>query len=190
MPVHATRLAGFHPTKALSAVPARWSIVVVLLASLPAPAAVAQTVRQDTAQQNVVVYTQSPDRVADALTAVLVARSELPAAMAPEVTTSLVQTVEERREGRLSGRSISLDRAGLERLIPPQYARHVSDAGGRYVVSVIFQQIEDGGTRLTVIPIIIAAVPGAHGPLGGRLLRSNGLIESEIFQAMAAQLGG
>jgi hypothetical protein len=189
MPVHAARLARPHPAKLHTSL-VRWGIVVVLLALLPAPAAGARAVPQDSAQQNVVVYTQAPSQVADALTAVLVARTELPAAMAPEVRTSFMQTMEERREGRLSGQSMALDRAGLERLIPQEYMQHVSDAGGRYVVGVVFEQTDDGGTRVTVIPTIIASVPGAHGPLGGRVLRSNGTLESEIFQAMAAELGG
>ncbi len=142
------------------------------------------------AGQNVAVYTQSPRQVADALTSILVERKELPAAAAPELATGLAAAVEEREEGRFSSQSVDLSREDLQGLVPEEFRQYVSDAGGRYVVSITLQPGGEGGTRVTIVPTLIATVPAADGPLGGRILRSNGTLESEIFQAMAARLGG
>lgn len=149
-----------------------------------------QVDRQMQEQQNVAVYTQSPREVIDALTAVLVARGELPAAQVSRLGTSVMAAVAERQQGQISSQSVDLNREELERLVPEEYRRYVGDEGGRYVLSIIVQPEGESGTRVTVVPTIIVTIPGAEGPLGGRVVRSNRTLETAVFQAMAARLGG
>lgn len=144
--------------------------------------------REMQAQQNVASYTQSPRQVGEAVTAVLVQRKELAADIAPQVTADLATAAERREPGHLSSKSMKVTREDLLRMVAEPFRKFVGDAGGRYVVNITVEPTEGGGARVRVIPTIIATVPGAEGPLGGRVLRSNGTIESEILQAIAARL--
>lgn len=140
-------------------------------------------------QQNFAVYSQSPNQVVDALTSVMVGREELSADLVSQLTPSLLSAFQDHNEARLSSQSISLDKAGLENLVPAEFQRFVSDAGGRYVLSLSLAPAADGGVRVTVTPTIIATVGGGEGPLGGRPLPSNGTLESSVLDALTRRLG-
>ena len=140
-------------------------------------------------QQNFAVYSQSPGQVVDALTSILVLRDELAADVAPQLGTNLLTAFQQRDEAQLSSQSISLSTTELQNLIPEEFRRFVSDAGGRYVLSITLVPAADGGLRVSVTPTIIATVGGGEGPLGGRPLPSNGTLESSVLQAMSERLG-
>lgn len=140
-------------------------------------------------QQNFAVYTQSPSRVIDALTSVLVDRSALSAEVVPDLGTSLVSAFQDRAEARLNSESVLLSRDELVDLVPEEFRRFVGDAGGRYVVTLTLEPAPDGGTRVTVTPTLIATVGGGEGPMGGRPLPSNGTLESSILGAISNRLG-
>ena len=142
------------------------------------------------AQQGVAVYTQSLGEVANAMSAILVERNELPAEMAEAYTRQVAAAVEAGEPSRMSSGAVAVGRDQLERLIPSEQQRYLSDAGGRYVLNITMEPTDDGRTRVTIVPTIIATVPEAYGPMGGRVLRSNGTLEAEIFRAMAGRFRG
>ncbi len=135
-------------------------------------------------------YTQSPRQVGEAVTAALVQRGELSAASAQEVNAALAAYAERGEPGQMSSQSMDVGREDLLGMVAEPFRKFVGDAGGRYVVNITVEQTAAGGARVTVVPIIIATVREADGPLGGRVLRSNGTIEAAILQAVTARLGG
>jgi hypothetical protein len=139
--------------------------------------------------QNFAVYTQSPSRVVDALTAELVARDALSADLASELGTSLVDAFTTGQDTRFSSQSVSLVSDELAKLVPEEFRRFIGDEGGRYVLELDLEPAPDAGLRLTVTPTIIATVRGGEGPLGGRPLPSNGSLESSILEALSRRLG-
>ncbi len=141
-------------------------------------------------QQNFAVYAQSPNRVVETLTSVLVGRSELSADLAGQLGGGLLTAIREQREAQLNSQSVNVDRGGLGRLVPEEYRRFIGDEGGRYVLSITLEPAADGGLRVTVNPTIIATVRGGEGPLGGRPLPSNGALESAVLQSISERLGG
>ncbi len=118
--------------------------------------------------QNFAVYTQSPSRVAEALTAELVQRNALSSDLAVDLGTSLVDALAAGEESQFSSESVSLARDELAGLVPEEFRRFIGDEGGRYVLELSMEPAADGGLRLTVTPTIIATVRGGEGPLGGR----------------------
>lgn len=140
--------------------------------------------------QNVATFDESPARVIEALTGVLQVRGALSADMVPELRTGLLQSFQSQSEAQLSSRSVAVDAAELARLVPEDVRRFIGDEGGRYVLELTLEPAPDGGTRLTVNPVIIATVGGGEGPLGGRPLPSNGSLESSIFEALRGRLRG
>lgn len=146
--------------------------------------------RQQRGQQNVADYTQSPREVGQAVTAALVQRGELPAARAEAVNTLIASATDRGERGQLSSQSMEVSREDLLDLVAEPFERFVGEAGGRYVVTVTVEPTAAGGARVTVIPTIIATVREADGPLGGRVLRSNGTLEAAILQSITASLGG
>jgi hypothetical protein len=108
----------------------------------------------------------------------------------PGLRTDLLDSFQSQREAQLSSRSIAVDAAELARLVPEDVRRFIGDQGGRYVLELTLEPAPDGGTRLTVNPVIIATVEGGEGPLGGRPLPSNGSLESSIFEALRGRLRG
>ncbi len=135
-------------------------------------------------------YTQSPQQVSEAVTAALVQRGELAAGTAPEANAFMARAVERGEPGQLSSQSMDVGRGALLEMVAEPFRKFVGDAGGRYVVNITVEPTAAGGARVTVVPIIIATVRGADGPLGGRVLRSNGTIEAAILQAVTTGLGG
>jgi hypothetical protein len=123
---------------------------------------------QMTGFQNFAVYTQSPSRVAEALTAELVQRNALSSDLAVDLGTSLVDALAAGEESQFSSESVSLARDELAGLVPEEFRRFIGDEGGRYVLELSMEPAADGGLRLTVTPTIIATVRGGEGPLGGR----------------------
>ncbi|MGD2216010.1 MAG: hypothetical protein PVJ64_04615 [Gemmatimonadales bacterium] len=148
-----------------------------------------ETDGQMTDIQNFAVFSQSPDRVVDALTAVLVESGALSAERAPELGTSLVDAFATGQEGFLNSQSVSLDSDDLARLVPEEYRRFIGEEGGRYVLELTLKPAADGGLRVEVTPTIIATVRGGEGPLGGRPLPSNGTLENSILQSLSRRLG-
>ena len=140
--------------------------------------------------QNVATFDASPARVIEALTGVLQVRGALSADLVPGLRTDLLDSFQSQREAQLSSRSIAVDAAELARLVPEDVRRFIGDQGGRYVLELTLEPAPDGGTRLTVNPVIIATVEGGEGPLGGRPLPSNGSLESSIFEALRGRLRG
>jgi hypothetical protein len=149
-----------------------------------------ETDGQMTDIQNFAVFSQSPDRVVDALTATLVESGALSADLAPELGTSLVDAYRTSQEGFLSSQSVALGSDDLARLVPEEYRRFIGEEGGRYVLELTLRVAADGGLRLEVNPTIIATVRGGEGPLGGRPLPSNGTLESSILDSLTRRLGG
>jgi hypothetical protein len=149
-----------------------------------------QTDEQMREFQNFAIFDQSPSRVVEALTSVLVDRDALSADLVPELRTSLIDAFSARQEARLNSESVSLGREQLVRLVPEEFRRFIGDEGGRYVLELSLEPAPDGGLRLTVTPTIIATVRGGEGPLGGRPLPSNGTLESTILEALTRRLGG
>jgi hypothetical protein len=139
--------------------------------------------------QNFAVYTQSPSRVAEALTAELVQRNALSSDLAVDLGTSLVDALAAGEESQFSSESVSLARDELAGLVPEEFRRFIGDEGGRYVLELSMEPAADGGLRLTVTPTIIATVRGGEGPLGGRPLPSNGTLESSILESLNRRLG-
>lgn len=149
-----------------------------------------ETDGQMTDFQNFAVYSQSPGRVVDALTAVLVERDALSADLAADLGTSLVDAFTANQEALLNSQSVSLGTDELARLVPEEFRQFIGDEGGRYVLELSLKPAADGGLSVTVTPTIIATVRGGEGPLGGRPLPSNGTLESSILQALTRRLGG
>jgi hypothetical protein len=149
-----------------------------------------ETDGQMTDIQNFAVFSQSPDRVVDALTATLVESGALSADLAPELGTGLVDAFTTRQEGVLSSQSVSLATDDLARLVPEEYRRFIGEEGGRYVLELTLKVAADGGLRVEVTPTIIATVRGGEGPLGGRPLPSNGTLENSILDSLTRRLGG
>ncbi len=149
-----------------------------------------ETDGQMTDIQNFAVFSQSPDRVVDALTAVLVESGALSADLAPELGTSLVDAFAAGQEGFLNSQSVSLASDDLARLVPEEYRQFIGEEGGRYVLELTLKVAVDGGLRVEVKPTIIATVRGGEGPLGGRPLPSNGTLESSILRSLSRRLGG
>lgn len=145
---------------------------------------------QMSTSQNVATFDASPTRVIEALTGVLQVRGALSADMVPELRTDLIESFQSQREAQLSSRSVAVEAAELARLVPEDVRRFIGDEGGRYVLELTLEPAPDGGTRLTVNPVIIATVGGGEGPLGGRPLPSNGSLESSIFEALRSRLRG
>ncbi|NNG15322.1 MAG: hypothetical protein HKM89_02495 [Gemmatimonadales bacterium] len=162
-----------------------WSGFVPLLAA----ACTYDSGGEMTGFQNFAVYTQGPDRVADALTAELVQRNALSPDMATELGTSFVDAFAAGRESQFNSESVSLARDELARLVPEEFRKFIGDEGGRYVLELSMEPAADGGLRLTVTPTIIATVRGGEGPLGGRPLPSNGTLESSILESLSRRLG-
>ncbi|UCF19138.1 MAG: hypothetical protein JSU87_14595 [Gemmatimonadota bacterium] len=177
-----------HPFRARLFPPFRLSLGLMLSATAVAAPSSAQ--EREPPPQAVAVYQQGLGDVANAMTAILVERNELPASMAEAYTTHVAAAVEAGETTRMSSGSVAIGRAELERLIPAEQQRYLNAAGGRYVLNVTMEPMEGGGTRVTIVPTIIATVPEAYGPMGGRVLRSNGTLEAEIFEAMAGRFGG
>jgi hypothetical protein len=148
-----------------------------------------ETDGQMTDIQNFAVFTQSPGRVVDALTAVLVESGALSSELAPQLGTSLVDAFTTRQEGFLNSQSVSLGTDDLARLVPEEYRHFIGDEGGRYVLELTLKPAVDGGLRVEVTPTIIATVRGGEGPMGGRPLPSNGTLESSIIRSLSRRLG-
>lgn len=182
----AERVGGARRPRSLSSTVPRGSLALCLAVS-GSLACSFQDAMKD--QQNFAVYSQSPGQVVDALTSILVLRDELAADVAPQLGTNLLTAFQQRDEAQLTSQSISLGTTELQNLIPEEFRRFVSDAGGRYVLSITLVPAADGGLRVSVTPTIIATVGGGEGPLGGRPLPSNGTLESSVLQAMSERLG-
>lgn len=144
---------------------------------------------QMSTSQNTATFDRSPERVIEALTGALQVRDALSAEMVPELRTSLLDAFQSQREAHLSSRSVPVGSDELARLVPEEVRRFIGEQGGRYVLELTLEPAPDGGTRLTVNPVIIATVGGGEGPLGGRPLPSNGSLESSIFDALRERLG-
>jgi hypothetical protein len=138
--------------------------------------------------QNFAVFSQSPSRVVDALTGVLVDNDALSADMVSELGTSLVDQYAAGQVAQLSSQSVALGTDDLARLVPEEFRHFIGDEGGRYVLELTLEPAADGGLRLTVTPTIIATVRGGEGPLGGRPLPSNGTLESSILSSLSNRL--
>jgi hypothetical protein len=149
-----------------------------------------ETGDQMSGMQNFAVFTQPPGRVVDALTAELVSRDALSAALADELEAGVLSAFNAQREAFLNSESVALDSDDLARLVPEEFRRFIGDEGGRYVLELTMEPAPDGGLRLTVTPTIIATVEGGEGPLGGRPLPSNGTLESSILESLTRRLGG
>lgn len=133
------------------------------------------------------VFSESPRAVIEALSAVLVERGELAAEAAGEFEESAVAAFDSSGEAEMSSESRELARTDLEALVREDARHYVRDGGGRYVVSIAVEAA-DGGTRVTVVPTIVAYVPGMENPLGGRPLPSNGTLERAILEAVGERL--
>ena len=145
---------------------------------------------QMSSSQSTATFDASPSRVVEVLTGTLQQRQALSAEMVPGLRTSLLESLQSGREAQLSSRSMSVGAEELAGLVPEDVRRFIGDEGGRYVLEMTIEPAPDGGTRLTVNPVIIATVGGGEGPLGGRPLPSNGSLERAIFDALRGRLGG
>jgi hypothetical protein len=168
----------------------RLTQALVLLATGLTFACTYETDDQMSQIRNFAVFTQPPNRVVDALTAELVARSALSADLADELEAGVLGAFNERREALLNSESVALGSEDLARLVPEEFRRFIGDEGGRYVLELTMEAAPDGGLRLSVTPTIIATVEGGEGPLGGRPLPSNGTLESSILDSLVRRLGG
>lgn len=145
---------------------------------------------QMSSSQNTATFAASPERVIEALTGELQQRQALSAEMVPGLRTELLEGFQSQREAHLSSRSVPVGADELAGLVPEDVRQFIGDEGGRYVLELTLEPAPDGGTRLTVSPVIIATVGGGEGPLGGRPLPSNGSLERAIFDALRGRLGG
>ena len=130
---------------------------------------------------NVIPLPDNPDEVLRALIAVLVRRDEIEAEVGQRL---LAQDAQSRLE--LTGQSVEVNRDRLVALVPTESAKYVTSVGGRYVVGAILDRRPDGGTGLTLRPVLIAT--GGGGPLGGRPLPSNGTLERQLLNELNAEL--
>jgi hypothetical protein len=170
--------------------PNRQTQFAVALATVCAFACSYDTGGQMTDFQNFAVYNQSPSQVVDALTGALVGQGALSADLAEQLESSVIDAFNTRSTAFLSSESVGLGSADLARLVPDEFRHFIGDEGGRYVLEFSLEPAADGGLRITVTPTIIATVRGGEGPLGGRPLPSNGMLENTILQAVSEQLGG
>jgi len=166
------------------------SAIAVPLAALLAFACTPGPDGQMSSSQNTATFAAGPGQVIEALTGVLQARQALSADMVPGLRTSLLESLQSQRQAQLSSRSVAAGAEELAGLVPEDMRRFIGDEGGRYVLELTIEPAPDGGTRLTVNPVIIATVGGGEGPLGGRPLPSNGSLERAIFEALRGRLAG
>ncbi len=169
-----------------------FTTAALVLAAAPAAAHGQQPPTPFTATQQagVAVYTSPPATVIQALTSLLQERGEMAAEALPELQTALLSDLESRNRAQANSQESVVDRAQLEGLVTQAARSFVRDDGGRYLVSFTVEPDAAGGTRVTVVPVIIGAVPASDGPLGGRVLPSNGSLEQTLLTALAARLPG
>jgi hypothetical protein len=101
---------------------------------------------------------------------------------------SAVASIQSQRQAQISSDSKEIGADELKSLVKTESQRYVTERGGRYVVNVVAEPLGAGGTRLTVSPTLVAFVRGMDGPLGGRPLPSNGMLERTLLMAVRQAL--
>ena len=179
----------FQPRPNDAVIPALAS--VLLLLSAPGDHIAAQDVQAAEEAQEaafVAVFDQSATEVANAVSAVLVGRGELPQTTADPMSVDVREAIVRNQQGAFTSQSISVASAELSDMVAEPARGLIGDAGGRYVLTIVLVPEQGGATRTTVHATLVATIPGAHGPLGGRLLPSNGSMENAVLQAVASAL--
>jgi hypothetical protein len=94
----------------------------------------------------------------------------------------------DKEAGLILTKSIMVDPARLKAITRPE-DEPFTRAGGRYTLVITVIKQDAALTKVHIRAVIIGFISKLiSNPLGGKPLRSNGTLEAEIFQAIAAQI--
>lgn len=89
------------------------------------------------------------------------------------------------QRGRIISESVELSPEELARLSTAREGR--TRHGGRYVLQLRVAALSEAQTQVEAALLLTAHLPMSFNPLGGVPVRSSGILEAEIFDAIAAK---
>ncbi len=158
-------------------------LVVPTLASACSPPGPADAVTANGPQEQQETFDRSADVVFETITALLVERDEMTAAVASDWMAQSRSALDNREPVRVTSESVDVSADQLRDLVRADQTGFVSDAGGRYYLTISITPESRARTTVAVVATFVGATPGP-GPIGGRPLASNGSIERAVLDAL------
>jgi hypothetical protein len=165
-----------------------WLLVLCLTPAMTKSVSLPAT--QEQAALAEAVFRRPQQAVIQSLTELLQERKQLSEAAAFTLRTRSLALLTKGEAASITTASVPLTPDSLRAAIPENTRNLVTSAGGRYFLSISISPIDSVRTRVRVVPTIIAFIPGARSPMGGRPLRSSGALESDFLRALQVRLVG